>query len=63
MKAALLNVKGVMLSEIGKKNQAKLQFEDALSYSATMNAAARETKDSKKGIEAILLNEKVKWRS
>lgn len=38
-----------------------MTLEDALSYSATMNASSRETKDSKKGIEAFLMNEKVKW--
>ncbi len=38
-----------------------MSLEDALSYSATMNASSRETVDSKKGIEAFLMNEKVMW--
>lgn len=39
----------------------KMNLEDALSYSATMNAEARETSDSKKGIHAFMESEVVKW--
>ena len=39
----------------------KMNLEDALSYSATMNAEARETSDSKKGINAFMMSEEMSW--
>lgn len=38
-----------------------MTLEDALSFSATMNAEARDSSDSKKGMDAFMLHENVKW--
>lgn len=45
-----------MIAEVQNKG-----LEDALSYAAEMNAKARESEDCKKGINAFLNKEKVKW--
>ena len=48
------------LKHVFNKTEALL-LEDALSFSATMNAEARDSTDSKKGMDAFMINENVKW--
>ena len=38
-----------------------MELEKALNYATEMNAKARESDDCRKGIEAFLLKEKIKW--
>ena len=45
-----------MIAAIPEKN-----LGEALEYAAAMNARARATEDCKKGIEAFLDKEQVKW--
>jgi len=50
--------------EVTKKMISKVQsmeLEKALEYATEMNAKARQSEDCRKGIEAFLLKEKIKW--